>query len=133
MVERDELKTKPGREETEDKYVTATEGHISEGTPLVLLQVNCRSRAIGNLTREDVKYKLLLHTDELGETAWQVAAKYGELDLLQKIWEWAKRNMETGEIKNNLLLDTRGKLETVWQVAARRDKLELFQNIWEWL
>jgi hypothetical protein len=47
MAERDELKTKPGRGETEDKaedeYVTATERHISEGTPLVLLQVNCRS------------------------------------------------------------------------------------------
>jgi hypothetical protein len=46
-VERDESTTKPLRGETEDKakyeYVTATEGHISEGTPLVLLQVNCRS------------------------------------------------------------------------------------------
>jgi hypothetical protein len=46
-VERNEPTTKPGRGETEDKaedeYITATEGHISESTPLVLLQVNCKS------------------------------------------------------------------------------------------
>ena len=27
----------------EDEDVTATEGHTTEGTPLVLLQVNCKS------------------------------------------------------------------------------------------
>ena len=47
MAESDELTTKPERSETEDKAeeecVAATVGHISEGTPLVLLQVNCRS------------------------------------------------------------------------------------------
>ncbi len=47
MAERDEQTTKPGRREmvdkAEDEDVTATEGHISEGTPLVLIQVNCRS------------------------------------------------------------------------------------------
>jgi hypothetical protein len=43
----DELTTKPERRETKDKEeeecVAATVGHISEGTPLVLLQVNCSS------------------------------------------------------------------------------------------
>jgi len=43
----DEPATKPERRETEDKVeeecVAATVGHISEGKPLVLLQVNCRS------------------------------------------------------------------------------------------
>jgi len=47
MAESDEPTTKPERRETEDKAeeecVAATVGHISEGKPLVLLQINCRS------------------------------------------------------------------------------------------
>jgi len=47
MAESDKPKTIPERSETEDKAeeecVAATEVHISEGTPLVLLQVICRS------------------------------------------------------------------------------------------
>jgi len=46
MAESDEPTTKPERRETDDKAeeecVAATVGHISKGTPLVLLQVNCR-------------------------------------------------------------------------------------------
>ena len=46
MAKRDEPTTKPGRSQMEDNAeyedVSATEGHISEGTPMVLLQVNCR-------------------------------------------------------------------------------------------
>jgi len=47
VSESDEPTTKPERRENEDKEeeecVAATGGHISEGKPLVLLQVNCRS------------------------------------------------------------------------------------------
>ena len=46
MDESDEPTTKPARRETENKAeeecVAATVGHISEGKPLALLQVNCR-------------------------------------------------------------------------------------------
>jgi len=46
MAESDEPTTKPVRRETDDKAeeecVAATVGHISEGKPLVLLQVSCR-------------------------------------------------------------------------------------------
>ena len=47
MAESDDPTTKPERSETEEKAeeecVAATVEHISGGTPLVLLQVNCRS------------------------------------------------------------------------------------------
>ena len=47
MAESDEPTTKPERSRTEEKAeeecLAATVGHISGGTPLVLLQVNCRS------------------------------------------------------------------------------------------
>jgi hypothetical protein len=47
MAECNETTTGPGSGEAEEKsgdeYVPPAEGLISEGTPLVLLQVNCRS------------------------------------------------------------------------------------------
>ena len=43
--------------------------------------------------------------------------------MLQKIWEWAKRNLTTHEINNKLLLATDHKAMTVWHVAARWGKV----------
>jgi hypothetical protein len=47
MVESDEPTTKPEwretEDETEEECVAVTAGHKTEGKPLVLLQVNCRS------------------------------------------------------------------------------------------
>ena len=47
MAESDELTAKPERRETEDEAeeesVAVARGHRTEGKPLVLLQVNCRS------------------------------------------------------------------------------------------
>jgi endo-1,4-beta-D-glucanase Y len=47
----------------------------------------------GNLTREEINYKLLLATDKKGRIAWHMAAVRGKLDLLQNIWEWTKKNL----------------------------------------
>jgi endo-1,4-beta-D-glucanase Y len=44
---------------------------------------------------------LLLATDDNGNTAWQMAADSGEVDVLQNIWNWAKENLKTEEMKNN--------------------------------
>jgi hypothetical protein len=41
------------------------------------------------VTREEIKNKLLLSTNIKGNTAWHMAAGKGELDRLQKIWNWA--------------------------------------------
>jgi len=47
MAESDEPTTKPERRETEDEAeeecVVVAVGHMTEGKPLVLLHVNCRS------------------------------------------------------------------------------------------
>jgi len=45
---------------------------------------------------------LLLATDNIGNTAWQLAAAFGILDILQKIWEWAREDLTTEEISNKL-------------------------------
>jgi hypothetical protein len=42
---------------------------------------------------------LLIYTDSKGNTAWHRAAVSGELDILQKIWDWDTDSLTTEEIK----------------------------------
>jgi hypothetical protein len=44
------------------------------------------------LTTEEKNNKLLA-THNLRYTAWQIVAFWGRLDVLQKIWEWAKDSL----------------------------------------
>jgi hypothetical protein len=44
---------------------------------------------------------LLLATDSKGNTAWQMAADSGELNVLPIIWDWAKQMLKTDEMINN--------------------------------
>jgi len=39
------------------------------------------------LTTEEIKYKLLLDTICEGRTVWHLAAKWGQLEELQKLWD----------------------------------------------
>jgi endo-1,4-beta-D-glucanase Y len=61
-----------------------------------------------------------------------VAAGMGKLDILQKIWEWAKEILTKEEINNKLLLATDNKGRTAWHVAASWGKLGVLLKIWEW-
>ena len=42
----------------------------------------------------------------MGMNAWHIAAYRGNVDVMQKIWEWAKERLTTEEIKNEMLLRT---------------------------
>jgi hypothetical protein len=55
-----------------------------------------------------------------------------ELDLLQKIWNFAKENLKTQEIKNNLLLATDFKGNTAWHLAAEGGKPDVLKKIRDW-
>jgi hypothetical protein len=48
-----------------------------------------------NLTREEIKNDLLLATDGTGQTDWDVALYYGNLNAVQKLWELDKENLTT--------------------------------------
>jgi ankyrin repeat protein len=65
-------------------------------------------------------------------TVWQVAALLGNVDILQKLWEWAKEKLTTEEINNKFLLGTDNEGRTVWHVAAQRGNLEMLQKVWDW-
>jgi len=43
---------------------------------------------------------VLSASDRHGNTPWDLALKSGTLDILQKIWEWAKKILTTEELNN---------------------------------
>jgi hypothetical protein len=59
---------------------------------------------------------MLLRTDREGKTTWQLAAYSGNLDIMQKIWEWAKEKLTTEEIKKDMLLRTDDDGRTAWHL-----------------
>jgi hypothetical protein len=61
-----------------------------------------------------------------------LAAKRGELDVLQKIWEWAKENVTKEEINNKLLLATDICGKTIFHTVARRTYFHVILEVWEW-
>jgi hypothetical protein len=61
---------------------------------------------------------MLLRTDHEGRTAWHLAAYRGKLDVMKKMWGWAKERLTTEEIKNEVLLRTDNNGRTVWQIAV---------------
>jgi len=65
-------------------------------------------------------------------TVWQVAALLGNLEILQKLWEWAKEKLTTEEINNTLLLGTDNEGRTAWHLAAMWSNVENLQKVWEW-
>jgi hypothetical protein len=80
----------------------------------------------------DTLIRLLLAQDNNTQTAWHLAAVCGNIQVLQKLWEWAKEKLTTEDLNNKLLLakDKRG--QTAWHVAAECDNLQLLQKLWEW-
>ena len=66
---------------------------------------------------------MILATDNMNKTAWHVAAEAGTLDVLQIIWELAKKNLTREEINNKLLLATDNMNRTAWHVAAEGENL----------
>lgn len=52
------------------------------------------------LTKEEINNKQLLATDQMGRTAWYVAAEQSKEDILLLIWKLAKENLTTEEINH---------------------------------
>ena len=42
---------------------------------------------------------MLIATDHMGYTALHCAVGIGQIDILQKIWEWAKEKLTEEELK----------------------------------
>ena len=53
----------------------------------------------------------------MGKTAFHLATEWDKLDLLKKIWEWAKETITTDEVNNKLLFGTDNMEMTAWHKA----------------
>jgi hypothetical protein len=51
---------------------------------------------------------LLFSKDKFGKTAWHKAAEIGQVEILQKLWDWAKElQLKPEALRNELLLKSR--------------------------
>ena len=53
-----------------------------------------------------------------------MAALWGNLDTLQKVWEWAKEKLTTYEINNKIYQALEIREVTFWHVATKQGNLE---------
>jgi len=80
----------------------------------------------------DTVVQLLLAKDDERKTAWIMATERGNLQVLEKLWECANKNLTTEEININLLLATDYLGRTVLHMAAVFGGLEIIQKVWAW-
>jgi ankyrin repeat protein len=62
---------------------------------------------------------LLLGKDGNGMTAWHITVKKGQIELLHKLWEWAKEVLTQEELNNMFLAAVRDE-RTAWHIAIEK-------------
>ena len=74
---------------------------------------------------------MFLDRDESRRTAWPNASEKGQIELLNKLWEWAKDLLISEEIQNIFLARDESK-RTAWHMALEEGHIDVFHNLWEW-
>jgi hypothetical protein len=64
--------------------------------------------------------------------AWHLAAKTGSVEILGKLWVWAKKQQLEPEERRKELLSKDKFGQAVWHVAAGGGQDEMLQTLWEW-
>ena len=75
--------------------------------------------------------KRVLDKDGKERTASYIAECEGHVEVLFKLWEWAREVLTTEELKY-IFLDKYGKERTAWHIAAFEGHIELLHKLWEW-
>jgi len=73
----------------------------------------------------DTVIELLLQDDEVGLTAWQQAVFSRNIQVSEKMWEWAEKNLTADELESKLLLSRDRNGWNAWHLAARRGTLDM--------
>jgi hypothetical protein len=85
------------------------------------------------LMPQESSNQFLLTKDNKERTAWQVAAKMGNVSLLKNLWEWAQeRDKPTDELKQTLFLAKNLMGRTAWHDAAETKNTKLLDILREW-
>jgi ankyrin repeat protein len=74
---------------------------------------------------------MLLTKDYEGNTVLHYASISGNVQILERIWKWAKGQLTPEEL-NKLLLAQNYCRATDWHVAARWGKGEVLNKLFEW-
>ena len=59
---------------------------------------------------------------------WHVAVEEGEVEILVKLWGWAKEILNTEELNNNLLLAKNNKGKAVLYHTSFRENIHDFES-----
>jgi hypothetical protein len=77
--------------------------------------------------------KLILAKYHWGETIWLKAAKRGQVEVLEKLWEWSKKlQLKPEDLRHELLLSKDWFNETAWHKAAESDQVGILDKLWDW-
>jgi len=72
----------------------------------------------------ELKNNLLLTQDKQWDIVWQVAVHREHIDVLEKLWVWAKQQqLNLSELKNKLLLAIDKFEKTAWELETDADNV----------
>ena len=74
---------------------------------------------------------LLIAEDKEGHTAWHLAARSCDKEVLEILWNWSTKILTKEELKGKLLLAVDCEGKTAWHLAAEGDNIEILQKIWK--
>jgi ankyrin repeat protein len=69
--------------------------------------------------------------DAYGKTAWHIAAHMCQVEILHKLWEWAKEVLGTEEL-NEIFWSIDDGERTACYVVAKNSKLDILHKFLEW-
>jgi ferredoxin-fold anticodon binding domain-containing protein len=75
--------------------------------------------------------KLLLARNNRKRTAWHMAAERGKVEILDKLWEWAKEVLKRDDMNNNLLLAEDYDKEIILHHASFSDIIQTLEIMWQ--
>ena len=71
-----------------------------------------------------------LSKDRYGKTAWHKAAERGDVEVLQKLWDWAKElQLKPEELRNEVWLSKDKYGQTAWRMAAESGKIQVLEKL----
>ena len=77
--------------------------------------------------------KLLLTQDSGGRKVWYYAAEKGSLELIDKLWVWAKGELSSLHLlKNKIFLSRNANGVNASHLTAMRGNVEILDKLWGW-
>jgi len=71
--------------------------------------------------------------DKSGKTACHNAAENGHVEVIEKLWDWAKElHIKTEEFRNEVWLSKDKSGRTARHMAAGRGHVQVLRKLWDW-